>query len=93
MARARGGRDKPLATLLRNSPRIHHYDPVRPESAATLRPAPFVTCIDVQEHAELDLLNNVLDDLQGDGRPWIFTLHTGPVIKVLTDGSNAHLIW
>ena len=39
------------------------------------------------------LLDNVLDDLKrvtiGVG---VFTVHTGPAIKFLTDGRNAHLI-
>ncbi len=82
-----------LKTLLPNPPLIRHYDPARPEWAATPRPAPFVTCIDVLEHIEPDLLDNVLDDLQrvtaGHG---LFTVHTGPANKVLADGRNAHLI-
>lgn len=82
-----------LKTLLPNPPLIRHYDPARPEWAATPQPAPFVTCIDVLEHIEPDLLDNVLDDLQrvtaGHG---LFTVHTGPAAKVLADGRNAHLI-
>ncbi len=82
-----------LKTLMPNPPQIRHYDPARPEWAATPQPAPFVTCIDVLEHIEPELLDNVLDDLQrvtsGHG---VFTVHTGPAIKVLADGRNAHLI-
>ena len=82
-----------LKTLMPNPPQIRHYDPARPEWAATPQPAPFVTCIDVLEHIEPDLLDNVLDDLQrvtaGYG---VFTVHTGPAVKVLADGRNAHLI-
>ena len=52
-----------------------------------------VACIDVLEHIEPDLLDNVLDDLKrvtlGLG---FFSIHTGPAVKVLSDGRNAHLI-
>lgn len=82
-----------LKTLMPNPPQIRHYDPARPEWAARPQPAPFVTCIDVLEHIEPELLDNVLDDLQrvtaGHG---VFTVHTGPAVKVLADGRNAHLI-
>ena len=82
-----------LKTLMPNPPRIRHYDPARPEWAATPQPCAFVACIDVLEHIEPDLLDNVLDDLRrvttGYG---VFTVHTGPAVKVLSDGRNAHLI-
>lgn len=82
-----------LRTLMASPPNIRHYDPARPEWSATPQPAPFVTCIDVLEHIEPELLDNVLDDLrrvtQGHG---FFTVHTGPAVKVLADGRNAHLI-
>ena len=52
-----------------------------------------MTCIDVLEHIEPDLLDNVLDDLMmlTDGYAFI-TVHTGPAVKTLSDGRNAHLI-
>ena len=82
-----------LKTLLPNPPRIRHYDPARPEWAATPEPCESVACIDVLEHIEPDLIDNVLDDLQrvtlGHG---VFTVHTGPAVKLLSDGRNAHLI-
>ena len=72
---------------------IHHYDPAIPEWSAPPQPCRFVACIDVLEHIEPHLIDNVLDDLQrvtlGVG---VFTVHTGPAVKVLTDGRNAHLI-
>ena len=72
---------------------IHHYDPAIPEWSAPPKPCPLVACIDVLEHIEPDLLDNVLDDLKRvTGRAGIFTVHTGPAVKVLTDGRNAHLI-
>ena len=72
---------------------IRHYDPAIPEWAAPPEPCRFVACIDVLEHIEPDLLDNVLDDLKrvvlGVG---VFTVHTGAALKVLPDGRNAHLI-
>lgn len=84
-----------LRTLLppAEMPTLRHYDPARPEWSATPAPAPFVACIDVLEHIEPELLDNVLDDLARvtDGYG-MFTVHTGPAVKVLADGRNAHLI-
>jgi hypothetical protein len=72
---------------------IHHYDPAIPQWATPPQPCDFVACIDVLEHIEPHLIDNVLDDLQrvttGVG---VFTVHTGPAAKVLLDGRNAHLI-
>jgi hypothetical protein len=69
------------------------YDPAVPEFAQTPMPADVVVCIDVLEHIEPELLDNVLDDLKrctiGHG---FFTIHTGPAMKTLSDGRNAHLI-
>ena len=73
--------------------RIQRYDPAVPEWSAAPEPSPFVACIDVLEHIEPQLLPNVLDDLRrvtaGTG---LFTVATGPAIKKLADGRNAHLI-
>lgn len=72
---------------------INHYEPAVAKWAKRPEPCGFVTCIDVLEHIEPALLDNVLDDLarvtQGMG---FFTVHTGPAAKVLPDGRNAHLI-
>jgi len=72
---------------------VHHYDPAIPEWSAPPGPCRFVACIDVLEHIEPHLLDNVLDDLRrvtaGAG---LFTVHTGAALKVLPDGRNAHLI-
>ena len=72
---------------------IHHYDPAVPEWSAPPAPCMFVACIDVLEHIEPQLLEYVLDDLKrvtaGAG---VFTVHTGPAVKMLPDGRNAHLI-
>lgn len=68
------------------------YDPGVP-GADKKAPADLVTCIDVLEHIEPELLDNVLDDLQSLSPSWaFFTIHTGPAAKILSDGRNAHLI-
>jgi hypothetical protein len=72
---------------------IHHYDPAVPEWSAPPAPCAFVACIDVLEHIEPHLLDNVLDDLKRvTARVGVFTVHTGAALKVLPDGRNAHLI-
>lgn len=73
--------------------RVRMYEPSRPDWAATPSPAPMVACIDVLEHVEPDCLDAVLDDLKRCvERVGFFTVHTGPAVKVLPDGRNAHLI-
>ena len=68
------------------------YDPAFPEYGSA-EPADLVTCIDVLEHIEPDLLDCVLDDLSGMTRKLaLLTIHTGPAKKMLSDGRNAHLI-
>ena len=68
------------------------YDPAFPEYGEP-QAADLVCCIDVLEHIEPDLLNNVLTDLEKITRKFgFFSVHTGPAIKVLPDGRNAHLI-
>lgn len=69
------------------------YDPGVPEFAQQAEPADLVCCIDVLEHIEPECLDSVLQDLRrcvkGTG---FFTIHTGPAVKLLSDGRNAHLI-
>lgn len=68
------------------------YDPAFPEYGAP-HPADLVTCIDVLEHIEPELLEGVLDDLASiTRRLGLFTVHTGPAVKTLSDGRNAHII-
>lgn len=68
------------------------YDPAFPEYGPP-RPADLVCCIDVLEHIEPELIDNVLDDLaQLTIKHGLFSVHMGPARKVLTDGRNAHLI-
>lgn len=69
------------------------YDPAVPEFADKPIPAELVCCIDVLEHIEPDLLDNVLAHLGSLCDPYgFFTIHTGPAQKTLSDGRNAHLI-
>ena len=70
----------------------HPYDPAFPEYGEPT-PADLVTCIDVLEHIEPELLMNVIQELHTLVRHYgLFTIHTGPAAKVLPDGRNAHLI-
>ena len=76
----------------RRTVEIELYDPAVPAISAPPERAELVTCIDVLEHIEPELLVNVLDDLQRLARAYVFlTIHTGPAKKVLSDGRNAHL--
>lgn len=72
---------------------IDHYDPAIPDWSETPQPRQFVTCIDVLEHIEPENLDSVLDDLKRVTLSYgFFSIHTGPAVKVLSDGRNAHLI-
>lgn len=72
---------------------IHHYDPAIPQWSSPPKPCKLVACIDVLEHIEPDLIENVLDDLERvTAAVGVFTVHTGPAGKFLLDGRNAHLI-
>ncbi len=72
--------------------KLQAYDPGIEKLSADPVPAEMVACIDVLEHIEPDLLDNVLDDLvRVTEVVGFFTIHTGPAVKVLSDGRNAHL--
>jgi hypothetical protein len=82
-----------LKEKLKTPLEIRHYDPAVAAWAATPEPCDFVACIDVLEHIEPALLDNVLDDLQRvTSNMGVFTVHTLAALKVLPDGRNAHLI-
>jgi hypothetical protein len=69
------------------------YDPGVPRYAKPALPAEMVACIDVLEHIEPDLIDNVLDDLARLAEGVVFlSIDTGPAMKTLSDGRNAHLI-
>ena len=68
------------------------YDPAFPEYGPP-QPADLVCCIDVLEHIEPELLDAVLDDIAAvTRRLGLLTVHTGPAVKTLSDGRNAHII-
>jgi hypothetical protein len=82
-----------LKKLLQLSFELVQYDPGVPEFAAAPPPCDLVACIDVLEHIEPDCLDAVLDDLKRvTARVGIYTIATGPAVKTLPDGRNAHLI-
>ncbi|MFZ3320998.1 MAG: hypothetical protein WA190_01425 [Usitatibacter sp.] len=68
------------------------YDPAFPDYGQP-RSADLVCCIDVLEHIEPDLVENVLAELGSITTKFgFFSVHQGPAGKVLADGRNAHLI-
>jgi len=68
------------------------YDPAFPGDGKPTS-APMVCCIDVLEHVEPACLDAVLLELAGLVCQFAFvTIHTGPAVKHLADGRNAHLI-
>lgn len=71
---------------------LQAYDPAVERYSSPPVPAEMLTCIDVLEHVEPDLLDETLDDLARLTECVAFlTVHTGPAVKVLSDGRNAHL--
>ena len=92
------GKGRLAESLMRNRMvdhpmRFQHYDPAVPKWAADPEPCEMVACIDVLEHIEPALLDNVLDDLQRLTQAiGVFTVSTIPAKKTLADGRNAHLI-
>ena len=73
--------------------RVQCYDPGVPEYADPPTPAEMVVCIDVLEHIEPELIDDVLDHLEELTESFLFaTVHTKPAGKKLPDGRNAHLI-
>lgn len=91
------GRQMSLMKALKCKGKITYqaYDPGAglEEMASPPIPAQMVACIDVLEHIEPDLLDNVLDHLQSlTEYVALLSIHTGPAMKVLPDGRNAHLI-
>lgn len=82
-----------LAKVLNCDVVYQGYDPAVPEFAEEPDPADLVVCIDVLEHIEPECLDAVLDHLKAKTRKHaFFTVHTGPAVKTLSDGRNAHLI-
>jgi hypothetical protein len=89
------GRQMNLARHIKPKHKVTYqaYDPGVPDLAGDPVPAHLVCCIDVLEHIEQDRLEFVLDHLGSLTEGAIFvTIHTGPAVKTLSDGRNAHLI-
>ena len=73
--------------------KIQEYDPAIPGKNSEPKPADIVICSDVLEHVEPDLLMNVIGDVARCTRKMAYlVIHTGPAMKTLPDGRNAHLI-
>lgn len=73
--------------------KIQQYDPAIPEMASDPEPCEMVVCLDVLEHIEPNLIENVLDDLKRVTQfIGFFTVATEEAMKTLPDGRNAHLI-
>ncbi len=69
------------------------FEPAIEALSAAPEPREMVACLDVLEHVEPECLDDVLDDLRRlTRRVGVFTVHTGPAQKTLSDGRNAHLI-
>lgn len=68
------------------------YDPVFPDYGPPAV-ADLVCCIDVLEHIEPNLIDNVISELAKITVSFgFFSIHMGPAGKTLSDGRNAHLI-
>ena len=73
--------------------RVQMYDPAIPKWSEKPEPSEMVACIDVLEHIEPLLLENVLDDLKRvTKRIGFLSVSCVPAEKTLSDGRNAHLI-
>lgn len=87
-----GGR-RSLAQVLNCDVLYQGYDPGVEAYSKDPDPADLVACIDVLEHIEPECLDDVLTHLASKVKRLAFvTIHTGPAVKVLKDGRNAHLI-
>ena len=77
-----------------NCPRVQiiNHDPCVP-GLEYKAPCELVTCTDVLEHIEPDMILNVLDDIAAMTQKAAFlAITTTPARKNLPDGRNAHLI-
>jgi hypothetical protein len=87
-----GGLGKAVRERFDNKYNITEYEPSRPNTVAP-DPKPYVVCIDVLEHIEPDLIDNVLADLHRvTEEVGYFTISCRLAAKILKDGRNAHLL-
>ena len=83
---------KKIKELSHSKFKYYPYDPAFP-AYGDPKEADLVCCIDVLEHIEPFYLNAVLVELAKITVKYgFFTIHTGPAVKQLSDGRNAHLI-
>lgn len=80
--------------LRRRSIEVAEYDPGFPGKEQAPEPADMVTCIDVMEHIEPPLLDNVIKDLHRLTRKCLFVDIATKFDKNrwLSDGRNSHQI-
>jgi len=72
---------------------IWEYDIAIENKNRAPRPADLVICSDMLEHVEPEMLDNVIGDLRRVTNKLLYVVvHTGPAMKILPDGRNAHLI-
>ena len=77
----------------KNGVSVTSYEPAIDALANNNIPKEIVICIDVLEHIEPDMLENVLADLHRCTlKKGFFTISLRPAVKTLPDGRNAHLI-
>lgn len=87
------GSKQSLKESLDGSLKYVGYDPCVDAFSAEPEPADMVACIDVMEHVEPDFTEQTIARLRSLMRKVAFvTIHTGPAMKVLPDGRNAHLV-
>jgi 2-polyprenyl-3-methyl-5-hydroxy-6-metoxy-1,4-benzoquinol methylase len=87
-----GGFKKKLQEEIPNTYNVIEYEPGRKELSASPEPQNYVICIDVLEHVEPELVDNVLDDLKRVTlKRGFFTVSTRLAHRKLPDGRNAHL--
>ena len=80
-------------TLKDALPEVQGYDPCIKGLEKKPERADLVVCTDVLEHIEPAHLTAVLDDIYLIAEKAVFlTVATGPALKTLADGRNAHLI-
>jgi len=73
--------------------RYQAYDPMVDEYSDPPVPAEMVVVSDVLEHVEPEYIEQVLDHLEELTEVVIYaTIHSGPAMKKLEDGRNAHIL-
>lgn len=81
-----------LAKALGPAYRVTNYDPAIEGLDTPPDPHPVVTCTDVMEHIEPELVDNVLADIRRlTQKTALLVINTGPAQKVMADGRNAHI--